>query len=111
MDRSFPKYKGKLFWEVLEFLEILEFWKFGKSGKWGAIILEIWEVLELILRGLIVTHPMTDHALRLTIKGMVCQRGGRGDHIYILHLPSYTIGCVLYKAFGVFRRLDTILPL
>ena len=83
MDRSFPKYKGKLFWEVLEFLEILEFWKFGKSGKWGAIILEIWEVLELILRGLIVTHPMTDHALRLTIKGMVCQRGGRGDHIYI----------------------------
>ena len=36
--------------------------------------------MELSLRGLIVTHPMTDHALRLSHKGMVCQRG---DHMCI----------------------------
>ena len=43
--QDFPKHKG------------------GNFGKLGARILEI---LELSLEGLIVTHVMTDHALRLS---------------------------------------------
>ena len=46
--------------EIWEFLEILDF-------------LEVLEFLELISGGLIVTHPMTDHALLLACKGKVCQ--------------------------------------
>ena len=59
--------------EISEFLECLIFFgnfgvpgtllKFWKYRKLGARILEFFE---LILGGLIVTHPMTDHALRLT---------------------------------------------
>ena len=58
-------------------------------------------------------HPSDDRPCTTTHnKGHgLSTRGAGRPYIYILHLPSYTIGCVLYKAFGVFRRLDTILPL
>ena len=56
--RDFPKHKGELF----GIFGNLDFSKFWKSRKLGARILEI---SELILGGLIVTHPI-DHALRLT---------------------------------------------
>ena len=62
VDRIFQNRRAGLFGnsEISEILEILEIWK---SGKLGARILEI---LEVSLGGLIVTHPMTDHALRLS---------------------------------------------
>ena len=73
--QDFPKHKGGNFWKFRKF------WKFWKSGKVGAIILEI---LELSLGGRIVTHPMTDHALRLFVRGHgLSTGGGGGDHIYI----------------------------
>ena len=49
--------------EISEILEISEISEILEIGKLGARILEI---LELSLGRLIGTHPMTDHALRLS---------------------------------------------
>ena len=57
---NFGNFEKSEFLEILETLEILDF-------------LEIWNSWNWFSGGLIVTHPMTDHALRLTCKGKVCQ--------------------------------------
>ena len=70
MGRIFPKRKGALFGkfgnvEFVDFLEtveiLLDFLEFRQVWKGERIL----EILELILGGLIVTHPTTDHAPRL----------------------------------------------
>ena len=103
--QDFPKHKGRL---------CGNFGKFGNFGYWisGKLGARILEILELSLAGL-VTHPMTDHALRLSWRA--CSVNGVATiyiYIYIClfmdtHIVRYSYTHIMYVYMYAYMHVCT----